>query len=422
MANFDWITQGENESPDDLTPPKATPPPPQEPPVEGTPIKSFDFISQGLPQPEEEPSFMDNLLDSLTPGLEKTVSQINQQNRPVPVKPRPPEILPPYDFLEKELTKTREGLGPDTTIEPSDPFGDLEAEDKVIKEVIPAYQVGALSGEINEKKYKLAQHEWRKANPMKALVGDVFSYVFPAARIMQEGKLTENEAKKLAHEVDQMNIRLQRKGKLMTTDDLNGFGDWVDYLQTMTASSAEHMGKAILSGGTMTPILMIREMNANLDGIEGLDINERMALAHTGGLVAAALENLGLGILVRGMPKEVLGKIGVKKMANFLEKTLAARVAGRAAMSSLTEGMTEGSQEGVAIVAEKLAGKDFKPGEISSRLFEATAAGATVGVGIGGFGGIKKGKVEEDVKEDDKTFTDEKGQKWMRVEEDLKLP
>ena len=172
----------------------------------------------------------------------------------------------------------------------------------------------------------------------------------------------------------------------MTTDDINGFGDFIDYFQTMLGSSAPQMGLSILSGGTFTPMMMTAELNSNLKGIEGLSLEDRMALSHGGGLISAALENLGLGFIIRGIPKEVIGKIGIKKFSNLLEKSVLAKSGAKITANTLAgmgiEGSTEGLQEAVALAAEGLGGRDFKPGEITYRLKQAIAAGATVGGGI----------------------------------------
>ena len=111
-----------------------------------------------------------------------------------------------------------------------------------------------------------------------------------------------------------------------------------------------------------------------------------MALSHGGGLISAALENLGLGFIIRGIPKEVIGKIGIKKFSNLLEKSVLAKSGAKITANTLAgmgiEGSTEGLQEAVALAAEGLGGRDFKPGEITYRLKQAIAAGATVGGGI----------------------------------------
>ena len=55
---------------------------------------------------------------------------------------------------------------------------------------------------------------------------------------------------------------------------------------------------ALATGGTITPFLGAGEVNTSLKEIEGLDPEKRVKLATGGGLVIAALENLGLGYVV----------------------------------------------------------------------------------------------------------------------------
>ena len=54
------------------------------------------------------------------------------------------------------------------------------------------------------------------------------------------------------------------------------------------------------------------------------------------------------------------------------------------ATSMATEGITEIGQESIGIGLEAIAGKQFREGEIGSRVREAGAAGAVVGGQVGG--------------------------------------
>lgn len=168
----------------------------------------------------------------------------------------------------------------------------------------------------------------------------------------------------------------------MTTDDIDNFGDFLDWATTSLGSSGEPMIVALATGGWMSPLLMAGEYNTNLKEIKGLSKEKRLALASSGGLVAGFLENLGLGVLVKGIPKELVGKLGGKWFADKVSKHFGARI-GAAVLTGMTsEGLVEGGQEGIGIGLEASVGKKFKQGEVWTRFKEAMAAGAVVGGGI----------------------------------------
>ena len=167
--------------------------------------------------------------------------------------------------------------------------------------------------------------------------------------------------------------------KPMTTDEINNFGDFLTWGKTTIASSGEPMLVALASGGWMSPVLMAGEYNEALKEIEGLSEDKRLALATGGGLVAGFLENIGLGLIVKGMPKELVGKLGGKYFADFISKNYGTRI-GSAVLAGMTaEGLTEAGQEGIGIGLESIAGKDFLEGEVGKRLWEALAAGGVMG-------------------------------------------
>ena len=170
----------------------------------------------------------------------------------------------------------------------------------------------------------------------------------------------------------------------MTTDDIDNFGDFLDWAKTSLGSSGEPMIVSLATGGWMSPLLMAGEYNTNLKEIKGLSKEKRLALASSGGLVAGFLENLGLGVLVKGIPKELVGKLGGKWFADKVSKHFGARI-GAAVLTGMTsEGLVEGGQEGIGIGLEASVGKKFKQGEVWTRFKEAMAAGAVVGGGIRG--------------------------------------
>ncbi|SVE35973.1 uncharacterized protein METZ01_LOCUS488827, partial [marine metagenome] len=77
---------------------------------------NYDWITKGLDAPPEERGVLDTVIDSLTPGLDKTLQQINQQNRHFKQKPSLPDMLPNLQeqTLNQQLAERQAGLGPDT--------------------------------------------------------------------------------------------------------------------------------------------------------------------------------------------------------------------------------------------------------------------------------------------------------------------
>ena len=268
-----------------------------------------------------------------------------------------------------------------------------------ITEFIPAAQKGYAGLQASEGQISLDQSEWNKKHPFLATAKAVLTAISGGLITEQGGfGIDENRFKEITGKVEKWNQEAESKGELMNTDDINSLGDFVDYFQTMLASSGPQMGISILSGGTMTPLMMTAELNSNLKDIEGLSLDDRMALASGGGVISAALENLGLGFIIRGVPKEVVAKIGIKKLSAILEKSVllkgGAKVTGSGLASMGIEGTTEGLQEAVAIISENLGGREFKPGEITYRLKQAVAAGMTVGGPVGGVTSIPRQAIE----------------------------
>ena len=307
-------------------------------------------------------------------GLPLDFSTIREGSAPKIIDP--PTIIPDSPVV------------PDHIQFPGNPYEQVapaEPPPPKIKEFIPSVQKswGGLQAGLGQ--LSLDQRELNKKHPYLALFKRFVSRYLPGGHELS-GFFDEKKAAEITKKVEDWNQYSESKGELMTTDDINGFGDFIDYFQTMLGSSTPQMGLSILSGGTFTPMMMTAELNTNLKDIEGLSLENRMALSHGGGLISAALENLGLGFIIRGIPKEVIGKIGIKKFSNLLEKSVLAKSGAKITANTLAgigiEGSTEGLQEAVAIAAEGLGGRDFKPGEITYRLKQAIAAGATVGGGI----------------------------------------
>ena len=268
-----------------------------------------------------------------------------------------------------------------------------------IREFIPSAEKGYAGLKASEGQLSLDQREWNKKHPYLAAAKAVLT-AMSGGLITERGGfgIDENRFKEITAKVEKWNQEAESKGELMNTDDINSLGDFVDYFQTMLGSSGPQMAISILSGGTMTPLMMTAELNNNLRDIEGLSLDDRTALASTGGLISAALENLGLKWIIRGVPKELVGKIGVGKLSAILEKSVllkaGAKVTGSGLAAMGIEGTTEGLQEAVALTAENLGGREFKPGEITYRLKQAIAAGMTVGGPLGGAGSTARQALE----------------------------
>ena len=170
----------------------------------------------------------------------------------------------------------------------------------------------------------------------------------------------------------------------MTTADVTGIPSAIQFAATSTAESIGPMVAALASGGSLTPLLGAGEVNNNLKDIEGLSQEDRVRLSTAGGAIYAVLENLGIGMLLKGVPKEVVGKLGTKGVTALLEKNGLGRLTKAVTAGFASEAVTEAAQEGVSIGAEAIAGKEFEGGEIGDRLFEAGAKGGAGGGTIRG--------------------------------------
>ena len=182
-----------------------------------------------------------------------------------------------------------------------------------------------------------------------------------------------NKVAKLKEQRDALNY------ESLTSDSIKGPGSAIYFGLQKAAESADGMAAALATGGTITPFLGAGEVNTSLKEIEGLDPEKRLKLATGGGLVIAALENLGLGLLFKGMTPEVVGAMGVKKINSILTAKGLAQLPKKVVAAMATEGVTEGLQEGVVIGADAIGGKEFKDNEIFERFREATIAGMGAG-------------------------------------------
>ena len=192
------------------------------------------------------------------------------------------------------------------------------------------------------------------------------------ASIAKELEL-QNNAQKIFAEAEKLGF------KPKSFDEIENFSDFLSWAKTTAGASGAPMIVALASGGSLSPLVLGGELDANLREIEGLSKEDRVKLAYTGGTIAAVIENLGIGLLLKGMPKELIGKLGADKIAQEVSKNYGRRVAGAFIQGMATEGVTETLQEGTFIGTEKFAGKEFEEGEIRKRLTESAAGGATIG-------------------------------------------
>lgn len=149
----------------------------------------------------------------------------------------------------------------------------------------------------------------------------------------------------------------------LQSGDVKGLASGARYVGQKLAESGPMMLASIATGGTITPLFTMGEANESLKEIEGLSEEDRVRLATSGGAIMAALENLGLGKLIKGGNSTLIGGI-----ANGI----------------VTEGVTEAMQEAVLIGTEAIGGKEFSEGEITNRLKEAGIAGGAVGGSVRG--------------------------------------
>jgi len=172
----------------------------------------------------------------------------------------------------------------------------------------------------------------------------------------------------------------------MTRHDIDGVGTGIRYGLEKVAES----GDGMLLGLAAKPFMFLMgagEVNNNLKDIEDLDEETRIKYASGAGVIVGALERIGLGVLVRGMPPALIGKLGTKGIVDLINKHLPGRIATRAVAGFLGEAGTETAQEITSIVTEDYAGKEFEGpsinnnflGEKRDRITEAGVAGGFAG-------------------------------------------
>ena len=313
---------------------------------------------------------------------------------PQPAAPPPSVFNQPPDPRQQIIDVAMEQPGP--TQLKADLGIDLEGNPRFTRDMGTAFRFGQLNtrantqgfaADIEETLRDTAMSQWMQKTQnflRQPLINPVRKF-FGAEPLPEDANLRESRA--FAERARNSSERLMKQAEALgyrplTTDKIKNFGDFLDWAQTSLAASGEPMIVAIASGGWMSPLLLGGEFNANLKEIEGLSQADRVALAASGGTVAAVLENLGLGILIKGLPDELIGKLGGQYFVNWVNKNYGTRVASAVATSMATEGITETGQDSIGIGLEAIAGKEFKEGEIKSRLRESFLTGAAVGTQV----------------------------------------
>ncbi len=197
------------------------------------------------------------------------------------------------------------------------------------------------------------------------------------ASIMKEIEL-ERSAKSYLKAAEGLGFKPKR------FDEIGSFSDFISWAKTTAGASGSPMLVSMASAGLLSPVVLGAELDANLREIEGLSREDRIKLSYRGGLIAGLLENLGIGILIKGVPDAVVGKLGIETIQKYAQKTYGTRVANQIVQVAIAEGLIEAGQEGTFISIEEGAGKEFKPGEKEARLTEALAGGAVIGGPLGG--------------------------------------
>ena len=208
-------------------------------------------------------------------------------------------------------------------------------------------------------------------------------------RAQGDEKIYDEDLQKIRKSADELERFARQTGfRHMSTEEIESFRDFLTYVESTLGSTTPYTISAMMSAGVLSPYLMAADLNAELSEIENLPLDERLAYASVGGAIAGTLENLGLAVAVRGVPREILGKMGIPGLIKHLEarngKELAVQMGEAVMTGAVAEGLTEFGQEGTNIVAKAFAGGDFGDGEIGTRLKEATLAGVVSGTAFGG--------------------------------------
>ncbi len=287
-----------------------------------------------------------------------------------------PGILPPQGSIgdhHPQLSQLSQLSQPPQSFERPSPHPPITQD--VIRDFIPAVKYGENTLQLNKAIGDLSQREYVEENPVEAGLETLFTIL--TGGLPKQAK-TDEQLAALEQEVAERS-EVQEAQRVIGTKDVDGVGDAVDLVAANIGASGSAMLRSILSGGTMTPDIMSNEINANLADMKDLSSKDRRALSKGGGMIAATLENLGLKWIIKGIPPGVFAKMGLKKTAELIEKSVIAKSLVKGGTATITEASTEGGQEATGIAAEIIAGKKFQPGEIYERIIEAFKLGGITG-------------------------------------------
>ena len=185
----------------------------------------------------------------------------------------------------------------------------------------------------------------------------------PEVKAKQQTQIAEQAA-----QAKQWLAQRDALGRPLSWEEWEGPEGFYNYFKGLVGTSAPYTAAGMASLGALSPLLMSAEFNQSLSEIEGLPRDERLKLAETGGLIAGALEVVGLGVLVRGVPKSVLAKIGTERLANVIERNYGAKVASDFVTRGLAESATETAQTGVELATRDIGGEDITPEKAAREL------------------------------------------------------
>ena len=221
-------------------------------------------------------------------------------------------------------------------------------------------------------------------------------------------KLSKEKEIELLEEAEKWFKKSSDLGRPLSWKETEFNVNFTDYLVGLAGSTGPSMLAGMVTMGLASPLLLEAEVNQEIRSIPGLDSKTQLELAEAGGLIAGALEIVGLGLVVRGIPKTALAKIGVPALTKYIEKHAGKSAArkfavevvkkpvARGAVGFFGEAGTEASQEKTILETAKLAheaagqeGDLYTPEEESERLKEAFIGGGLVGGPIrGGVGAV----------------------------------
>ena len=190
----------------------------------------------------------------------------------------------------------------------------IQEEPPILTELLPSLKSGYERTKANVLNWLPDLAQYREEHPWIDLAEKVFSV---AGHLVPPRPISDKDKARMRAEAQKgyrISIEEGRPLSFEEVEDMWGERGFINYMKGLIGSSAPQMVGSILSLGTMTPLLLSAEMNEGMKDIEGLTLEEKIPLVKAGGLIAAAFENIGLGVLFKGIPKEVLAKVGMNKI------------------------------------------------------------------------------------------------------------